>query len=263
MRSDLLKHLCRHLTVAALLTAGSIFLSGCSDQEADRGELLTKAVECGRAGNWLECEKNALKVLKHNPADRHALLLRSLASEHLGKADIALDSARQAAENAPDDFAALYNYGRLLALKPEAAKSAIQVLERALKKRPGNRNTLILLGNCSSRINANNAIKYYQALPENVRKLPEIQTRMAIYYLDRRDQQNNNLALAYKALRNAYLAAPGNPGIVLNMALFLDHYVHNKRKAVSFYRSYLFLTEHNPELNSSRAQVKARISSLR
>ena len=236
---------------------------GCTGEDVSNDVLLTSAVECARSGNWQGCEDNALTVLKRDAVNPHALLLRSLASEHLGKLDVALDTARQAAENAPEDFAAQYNYGRLLAARPDMAKNAIKVLERALKLRPGNRNTLILLGQCSSRINADNAIDYYKALPASIQRLPEIQTRMAIYYLDRRDRDRRNLNLALQSLANAYRSAPDNPGIVLNLAMFLDHYIGNGRKASAFYNRYLIRTEHNPELNPVRAQVKARISALR
>ncbi|MBO5722882.1 MAG: hypothetical protein J6S19_07180 [Lentisphaeria bacterium] len=246
-----------------LLLGAVIALTGCTERELDNAVLLNRAVENGRVGNWQECEKNSLTVLKRDPGNINALMLRALASEHLGKMDVALAAARQAAENDPENFAAQYIYGRLLALKSESAKSAVQILERANKLRPGNRNTLILLGQCSSNINADNAIEYYLALPEKVRKLPEIQTRMAIYYLDRRDRSQRNLALAFQALRNAYVTSPDNPVIVLNMAKFLDHYIKNKLKAVGFYRRYLRLTEHNPELNPTRAQVQARMSELR
>lgn len=251
------------LFLAVFVAAGLLLTAaGCSEAVSD-AQYLKNAVACGRIGNWQESENNALAVLKRTPDNADALLLRAIAAEHLGKLDVAEESARQAAENAPDFFPAQYTYGRLLAAKNSSVKSAIQVLERALKLRPQDRNTLILLGNCSSRINADNAIDYYNALPEAVRKQPEIQTRIAIYYLDRRNQQNRNLELALKALGNAYRSAPDNPGIVLNLAMFLDHYVKNNRKATGFYNRYLILTERNPELNPTRAQVQARISALR
>lgn len=246
-----------------IAVTAAVMLPGCSGQEISTDALLNNAVQCGRSGDWLGCETNAVNVLKRDPGNTNALLLRALSAEHLDKPSVALESARQAAENAPDNFAVQYSYGRLLAQNPDAAKSAIQVLERALKLRPGNRNTLILLGQCSSRINSDDTLKYYMALPDSVRKLPEIQTCIAIYYLDRRDRNPRNLQLALSSLGNAYKSAPDNPGIVLNLAMFLDHYVKNSRKAIGFYRRYLLLTEHNPELNPTRAQVKARISSLR
>ena len=248
------------LCTAAALSAA--VLCGCNDHAADVDMQLKKAVETGRLGAWQESEKCALSVLKHDPANAYALLLRSLAAEHLGKLDIALASARQASENAPDYFPAQYSYGRLLAQNPESSKAAVQVLERALKLRPGNRNTLLLLGQCASRLNDDRAIEYYKALPAAVQKQPEIQTRIAIYYLDRRDRDKANLVLAYNALRDAYQKKPDNPVIVLNMALFLDHYARNKALAVGFYNRFLRLTEHNPELNPTRAQVIARKSQL-
>lgn len=243
---------------AALLLAG-----GCSGNKETLPQLLSRAVTCGQQGKWQDCEKLAMEVLKRNPEEPYALLLRALAAEHLGRMDVALESARQAAEKAPEDFPCQYTYGRLLAMKHQAAKTALQVLERALKLRPGNRNTLLLLGLCSSRINSDNAIDYYNQLPAGVKSLPEIQTRIAIYYLDRRDRDRQNITLAYNALRNAHKSAPHNPAIVLNLALFLDHYVQNRNVAVKLYRNYLTLTEHNPELNPTRAQVRARMSSMR
>ena len=237
--------------------------SGCGENSVSTDLLLSSAVECAGSGKWQACDDNALTVLKRDPSNTCALLLRSIALEHMGKAETALAMAKQAAENAPDDFPAQYNYGRLLAARGDSAKNAIQVLERALKLRPGNRSTLILLGQCSSKINADNAINYYLALPPAVQKMPEIQTRIAIYYLDRRDRQAQNLTLAYNALRSAYKSAPHNPAIVLNLALFLDHYAHNRNVASKLYRNYLTLTEHNPELNMTRAMVNERMSKLR
>ena len=254
------KYLSRVLCAAAVLSAAA--LSGCTDSAATNAAALKKAVESGRLGLWKECEDHACTVLKSDPVNPYALLLRSLAAEHQGKLDIALASARQASENAPDYFPAQYSYGRLLAQQPEASKTAIQVLERALKLRPGNRNTLLLLGQCSSRLNDDKALEYYQALPQSVQQQPEILTRIAIHYLDRRDRDQRNLVLAYNALRDAYRKRPDNPVIVLNTALFLDHYAGNRRQAIGFYNRYLDLTKHNPELNPTRAQVTARKSML-
>ena len=237
--------------------------SGCGENAVSTDVLLTSAVECARSGKWQSCDDNALTVLKRDPENTYALLLRSLATEHLGKKETALAMAKQAAENAPDNFPAQYTYGRLLAARGDSAKNAIQVLKHALKLRPGNRSTLILLGQCSSKINDDNTINYYLALPPAVQKMPEIQTRMAMYYLDRRDRDRRNLSLALQSLVNAYKVSSDNPVIVLNLAMFIDHYVKNKKKAYDFYNRYLHLTRHNPELNPTRAQVKARMSALR
>ena len=248
----------------SMLTALLLLLfSGCGENAVSTDVLLTSAVECARTGKWQDCENNALTVLKRDTGNTHALLLRALAAEHLGKKDTALAMAKQAAENTPGDFPAQYTYGRLLAARGDSAKNAIQVLERALKLRPGNRSTLILLGQCSSKINSDNTINYYLALPPEVQRMPEIQTRMAMYYLDRRDRSRNNLTLAFKSLINAYNVSRDNPVIVLNLAMFIDHYIKDKNKAYGFYNRYLHLTQHNPELNPTRAQVKARMSKLR
>ena len=89
-----------------LLLGAVVAFAGCTEREPDSAVLLNRAVENGRVGKWQECEKNSLAVLKRDPGNIDALMLRSLASEHLGKMDVALAAARQAAENAPENFAA-------------------------------------------------------------------------------------------------------------------------------------------------------------
>ena len=252
-------HLCC-LGVFAIITV--LFTAGCGSDPEARAENLNKAVESGKTGNWQECEKYSLAVLKNDPTEPNALLLRAIASEHLGKIDVARESARQAAENAPKNFAAQYTYGRLLAMRPDSTKNAIQVLKRALELRPDDNNTLILLGQCCSKINSDDAIHYFLALPVEVRAEPAIQTNMAIYYLQRRNSRSNALKLVQTALGNAFRVAPKNPAVVLNIALYLDHY-RKSRHAVNYYNDYLKMTEGNPELNPTRAQVRARISKLR
>ena len=135
-------------------------------------------------------------------------------------------------------------------------------LERALKARPGDPNTLLLLGRAASRINADNSINYYQMLPAAIQARPEVQTQMAIYYLARRAADPANLVRAKQALNNAYKGAPNNPQIVHNLALFLDYYTPDKSRAHGFYRRYLILIKDNPELNPERAQVQARMREL-
>ena len=247
-----------------LLLLGStvlLFVAGCGKNH--NGALLNQAVADARANNWQECEKNAVSVLKDNPIEPSALLLRAIAAENLGKLDVARESARLAAENAPSSFAAQYTYGRLLAMRPDSTKNAVQVLKRALELRPDDVNTLILLGQSCSKLNSDEAITYFTKLPSEVLQKPEIRTSMAIYYLDRRDSNRAYMRLGEIMLGNAYRTAPNKPEVVLNLALYIDHYQHKRSRAKGFYQRYLRLTENNPELNPTRAQVKARISKLR
>ncbi len=252
----------RRLALGALLGMPLMFVAGCSDSRTPTGTLLNSAADAARGGQWENAGKTALKVLKREPSNVNALVLHALASEKLGRDGIALESARKAAELHPDNYAAQYTLGRLLARKPGAAAEAILPLERALKARPGDVNTLLLLGQCSGKINADNTINYYRMLPLETLARPEVQNQIAIYYVARRGAGRNNLELAFKALGAAYKAAPDNPGIVLNLALFLDHHARSGARAAGFYRRYLVLTEHNPELNPTRAQVQARMRAI-
>lgn len=262
MKKLSLKIGCR-LALGVFLTISLMFAAGCSDRRTPTGALLNSAADAARNGQWDEAGKFALKVLKRDPANADALVLHALASERLGRGELALESARKAAELYPENYAAQYTLGRRLARRPGAAAEAIVPLERALKVRPGDVNTLLLLGQCSGKINADNTIDYYRMLPLDVRARPEVQNQIAIYYVARRGANRHNLELAFKALGLAYKAAPDNPGIVLNLALFLDHHARSGKRAAGFYRRYLILTEHNPELNPTRAQVQARIRAIR
>ena len=251
--------LCRLWLFAA---AAALLTAGCGPDPEVKAENLNNAVESGKAGNWQDCEKYSLAVLEDDPAEPNALLLRAIASEQLGKLDIARESARRAAENAPKSFAAQYTYGRLLSMRPDSTENAIRVLKRALELRPDDNNTLMLLGLCCSKINSDEAIRYFLALPIEVRKDPAVQTHMAIYYLLRKNTQSNAHKLVETALGNAYRIDPKNPEVVLNIARYLDHY-RKSRYAINYYRDYLKMTEGDPAQNTTRAQVKARINKLR
>ena len=249
-----------------LAVAAGLLLCACSDRRTT-GELLNEAVQYGKDGKWAECEETAITVLKDDPANPHALLLRAIAAENLGKNEAALEFAKQASENAPGDFSAQYTYGRMLAQYPDKTKNAILVLKRARDLQKDHVDTLILLVQCSLRINSEEAIGYIRLLPPDVRASAEARTCAAIYYLDRLERNPGNKATAMEALHLAYKAEPDNPVTILNMAFFLDkHYrqsAKGRSKAIYFYRKYLEKTSDKPELNPTRAQVKARISKLK
>lgn len=258
-----------HFAVAPtllVLFAATVLMCGCG-KDRPTEELLNEAVKYGKDGQWEDCEKSALEVLKEKPDNAHALLLRAIAAENLGQNEVALESAKQASENAPGDFSAQYTYGRMLAQYPEKTKNAIQVLKRARELKKNHASTLMLLGQCCLRINSPEAIGYFRMLPKHLRETPEVRTCMAIYYIGRMDVDPDNKKVAMEALYLAYKAAPENPVVVLNMAFFLDQYYRKNRKgrekAIGFYRRYLLLTMNNPEVNPTRAQVQQRISKLR
>ena len=240
----------------------AVAASGCSGDRTPAAKLLNRAVDAAQQGKWQEAFQLAQNVLKREAAHPEALVIHAIAAEKLGRIDLALNSARKAAELHPGHFAAQYTLGRLLCDRPGGAAEAMLPLERALKARPGDLNTLLLLGRASSRVNADNTIDYYQALPDAWRNRPEVQNQIAIYYLARRAADRGNLARAKQALGTAYKSAPNNPEIVHNLALFLDHYTPDKAKALGFYNRYLFLIGGNPELNPERARVQARMREL-
>ena len=252
--------------VAVLLTGG------CGADSEKNTALLEQSYDSGVQGKWQQSEDSAMDVLKNNPDDLNALMLRAIASWHLKKRDVALASARQAAEIAPESYQAQYLYGWMLAQRNDSAKNAIQVLRKALELRPNDRNTLLLLLQCCQRINSDDTLIYLRKLPEADRSKPEIQTIRAIYYLDRRDNRTANIRQAQDSLVKAYkynktsrdpkLRGENTPDVVLNMALFFDHYKRDRKQALSLYRHYLKITHGNPELNPTRAQVQSRIGKL-
>ena len=193
----------------------------------------------------------------------NALMLRAIASWHLNKRDVALASARQAAEVGQYSYQAQYLYGWMLAQRNdnESAKNAIQVLRKALKLRPNDRNTLLLLLQCCQRINSDDTLIYLRKLPPIEQVKPEIQSILALYFLDRRDNIN-----AQTSFLNAYRSCKrrGNydPAVVLNVALFYDHHKNNRTEALNFYKFYLSITRNNPNLSTTRSQVEARIKQL-
>lgn len=265
---DCFRKIYRSLPLGAALWL-VILAAGCSGDRTPAAVLLNQAVDDARKGNWQEAFQLAQNVLKREAAHPEALVIHAIAAEKLGRIDLALNSARKAAELHPEHFAAQYTLGRMLCDRPGGAAEAMQPLERALKARPGDPNTLLLLGRAASRINADKTIDYYQMLPAEIRNRPEVQNQIAVYYLARRGADRNNLARAQQALAKAYNGAPRNPQIVHNLALYLDYCIPDKgktvdqyQKAIGFYDRYLKLTVHNPELNPERAQVQARKSKL-
>jgi Flp pilus assembly protein TadD len=242
-------------------------LAGCGDSVSKNTALLEQSLADANSGKWKECEESALEVLKDNPDDANALMLRSIASWHLNRRDVALASARQAAEIASESFQAQYLYGWMLAQRSESAKNAITVLNKALRLRPGDKNTLILLVQCCQKSNSSEMTNYWHQLPLAERNKPEMQTVRALHALANRQIQS-----AGNALIRAYKHGSKNPDVVLNLALFYDNYTRvgrsrrlspaNREKTLRLYKQYLSLTQDKPELNTSRAQVKARMKKL-
>ena len=242
-------------------------LAGCGDSVSKNTALLEQSLADAGSGKWKECEENALEVLKDDPDDANALMLRGIASWHLNRRDVALASARQAAEIAPECFQAQYLYGWMLAQRNDSAKNAITVLKKALRLRPKDRNTLILLAQCCQKSNSSEMTDYWLQLPRAERNKPEMLTLRALHAL-----ANRQISTAGKALRLAYKHGSNNPDVVLNLALFYDNYTRvgrsrrlssgNRREALKHYKEYLELIDGNPELNTIRAQVDARKKKL-
>lgn len=245
-------------------------LAGCGDSVSKNTALLEQSLADAGSGKWKECEENALEVLKDDPDDANALMLRGIASWHLNRRDVALASARQAAEIAPECFQAQYLYGWMLAQRNDSAKNAITVLDKALRLRPGDKNTLILLVQCCQKSNSSEMTmrNYWHQLPPAERNKPEMLTVRALHAL-----ANRQIRDAGNALIRAYKHDSKNPDVVLNLALFYDGYMrvgrsrrmspNNREKTLGLYKKYLNLIDGNPELNTIRAQVEARKKKLK
>jgi len=74
--------------------------------------------------------------------------------------------------------------------------------------------------------------------------------------------KNGQPERAASFLRQAYGRAPSNPVVVLNLAVLADEHLLNRELALELYKKYLSLTSRNPELDSTRLKVEARIEKL-
>ena len=244
-----------YIGVLVLLCAGG---AGCSPSTVDG--CLNQATEAAVNGKWERALKLARRAVELDPNNIDALVFRAIAYEQNGERDLALDSARQAAELDPDHFAAQYTLGRLYASDPTRSVEAQRALLRALKARPGDADTLVLLANAASWVRSPQMMNYLLML----KKYPEIadsaawHNQMGMAQLWRRD---------YPRAKTEFLAAcrldAKSPMAVLNLGRFLDQHSDQKGTADNFYRHFLKLTGDDPQYAAQRSEVERRLNNGR
>ncbi len=229
-------------------------VTGCSPSTADG--CLNRAAEAAVNNKWEKALKLARRAVELDENNVNALVFRAIASERCGERDMALDSARRAAELEPSHFAAQYTLGRLYAADPTRAVEAQRALLKALKARPGDENTLILLANCAANVRSAQMMNYLLML----RKFPAVEksaawhNQMAIAYFRQKD---------YPRAKTEFLTAcrmdSKAPLAVLNLGTFLEKYGRQRSNAENFYRHFLKLTENDAQYESLRADVAQRL----
>ncbi len=239
----------------------ALFIVGCRDHSSlPMSQLLNEACKNAVEGNWQQSLSFADEAVKREPENVAALLIQALAYEHLEKYDLALQAARKAESYDSSSFQAQYTLGRLYAKSPDKLQDAIAPLLRAHNLNPKSEDTLVLLARCSAKLKLDSAIKYYEQLSKSSRfsNKPEVWNQLGILYALQNQQRPASICFV-----RAYNLAPTNHLVVLNFAIFLDHYLNKKERAVNFYRKYLELAERNPEEDERRNRIQQRIELLR
>lgn len=239
--------------------AGIVLLAGCGGEPLSTQALLNKALEDASRGEWENALEYLETVTEREPHNVAALIFKALAYEGCEKNDLALNAARLAVKNAPNDFQAQYTLGRLYCKDQQKMQDAITPLLRALQIKPDDSDTLLLLGRCSTILKLDSAIKYYRQLLKNekFKKSAKLWNEMGIYYAERKQIRN-----AAQCFVKAYKLAPSKPLIVLNFATFRDQYVGDPKGALRSYRKYLKIAIPSPNSETQRKRVEDRIKKI-
>jgi tetratricopeptide (TPR) repeat protein len=249
------------ITVAIASVAGMLlFLAACNRTSSmTTAELLNQAAKSAQSGKWSKTLKLAKVAVERAPANAPAFILLAMAYENTGKNEQAVEAARKAVKLEPDNFMAQYTLGRLYAIDQNKLQDAVEPLLRALKLRPGDPDTLVLLADCSQKLNLPKTTDYYNqivALPA-FKKHYEPWNQLGVYYAEK-----GNLRNAATCFSQAYSLAPDNHMVLLNFGIFFDKYVRKPDRALKYYQKYMEVTANNPETEQKKQEIKARIKDL-
>ncbi len=242
-----------------------VLLSSCRENLTEKSvnTLLQQGTMLAQHGEWQRALRYATEVVKREPDNAAALILQALAYENSGNAELALQSARMAVKAEPNYFQAQALLGRLCLKDPARVQDSIEPLKRALKLRPGDTNTLIMLYEGSRKLGLLDTTKYLQqlAVSKRYRGTAVIQNELGIIHTEHGEKQ-----AAAQCFVNAYKAAAKNPNpiIVLNFAVFFDYYAEPKRptRALKWYRSFLKMVKNNAAFAKQSQKVRQRIAEL-
>jgi tetratricopeptide (TPR) repeat protein len=249
------------VTVSIAMVAGMlVFLAACNRMSSmTTTELLDQAADAAQSGKWSKTLKFAKVAVEREPANTPAFILLAMAYENSGKTEQAIEAARKAVKLEPDNFMAQYTLGRLYAIDQNKLQDAVEPLLRALKLRPNDPDTLVLLADCCQKLNLPKTPDYYNLIVT----LPAFKNRyepwnqMGVYYAEK-----GNLRNAALCFSQAYNIAPENHMVLLNFGIFFDKYIRKSDRALKYYQKYMEVTAKNPEMEQKKQEIKARIKDL-
>ena len=249
-------------SILSLLTAGiaaALLTSGCGDAR-DTGDLLNQAARQLSEGKYAQALATADRAVVNAPNRFDALLMRAIAQERNGRADLALQSALEAEKLAPTSFAVQYTLGRLYAADAGTREKSLLPLSKALALRPGDRSTLILQTNVYMEFKPAYAMRLLKQLERDTAL-----TSGAGYCNELGVSQllSGQIPAGGSNLNLAVSRSPRNAVYRLNYARYLDFYAGQPTAALVHYQTYLGLTQNLAGHGAYRKWTEARIAAIR
>ena len=244
-----------------MMTLGAIllFFSGCSGESVPPSVLLEESVEKALAGDWASSGKLAAKVLDQDKNNVDALLLKAVAESHLGNGKSALDHVLQAASLEKESFLCQYIKGMLLYRDGKHALAVVP-LQEALRLRPGDVNTLVLLAKSTYALKKyDSAAGYFARIAQNERYRRNALAWNGIGVC----LAHSSPAKALPYFKAAQRIAPEEALTFFNMAVLHDGYLRNPPLAVRAYERFLEQSIGKMELDDLRARAELRLDSLK
>ena len=234
-----------------ILWCAVLLFCGCSNDSSPDKDL-TAAVTLAKKGEWQEAARIAAAAAEKNPHISAPLLIQALAYEKSGELNKAIDLASRCAENFPEDFTAQYICGRLYSKDPLRQDKAFTTLEKAIKLRKGDVNTLILLCTIGTANNEPGTLVYLNDLVQKS-DLSDADTAR-VYFLRGLYLRNveHKLGDAFQSMyRAGNYCRKENPELLCDIAVFLEEN-GNRDVATFHYKRFLALykavPDHDPAL---------------
>lgn len=241
-----------------MMTALLLSLCGCGPSTPD--ECLRQGSLRIMEGKYRSARKLALKAEELEPDSQRVLIFKAIASEKCGDYDVAVDSASRAVKLNSGNFIAQYTLGRLYAADPARSSEALRALLIALRLKPNDTSTLVLLCNLAVDNRAGYAINYLRLLS----RAPEyagsyaIANQCGVNYCQRRNYRDSRNYL----LRAYDLNGKKDPAVLLNLGRFFDCYVPAPKVAVNFYQEFLKAAGDDERCAQWAAETRERLERL-
>lgn len=249
-------------SVSLVCSAGSLalllLLSGCTSKPV--GEVLAEAVALAEAGDqasWQEALARVESCLHRNDRNEPELLnFYIICLSRTGRADQALEVAREAHLLAPENFLVNYLAGKL---QYDAGnyKEAVRYLETASQLNPEHVDTRVLLAASSCKQNLDETEARYRELAkfEAFRDSHILYNELGVWYM-----RQGSLDKAVDAFNEAARLSKGHPSIFLNLAVLYDLHRHEPKQARRYYVKYIYeIGQNSPR---KVAAVRERLRAL-